>query len=67
MIEFSKAVLKGVSINRQLFGKELKKLLIWCGNDDKQKMIIHEWCIKNYGNIYSDMIDDICLKINKSA
>ena len=62
MLEFSKTVLIGVSIDRTLFGKELQKIVRWYGDDENQKSILHQWCNQNFDNIYNDIIAEIFLK-----
>lgn len=58
MVQFSKTVIEGVSFDRYLFGKELRKLVLWYGNDEEQKAIFREWCVQNFGNMYKDVISD---------
>ncbi|HBF87927.1 MAG TPA: hypothetical protein DDX39_04715 [Bacteroidales bacterium] len=62
MLEFSKAVLKAVSVDRTLFNKELRKIVNWYGDDENQKSILYQWCNQNFDNIYNDIIVEIFTK-----
>lgn len=62
MIEFSKKILNGVSFDSYLFGKELRKLILWYGDNKEEKSVFQQWCIRNYGNIYEDVINDVFMK-----
>lgn len=42
MLEYAKAVLKGVSFSAELFGKEFKKLIAMIQPNEQQELI--EWC-----------------------
>jgi len=64
MIQFSKTVIEGVSFDKFLFNKELRKLIVWFGNDEKQKAIFQQWCIQKFGNKYNEIIFD-AFKKNK--
>jgi hypothetical protein len=58
MIQFSKAIIEGVSFDSFLFEKELRKLISWFGEDEKQKAIFRLWCIQKFGNQYHEVITD---------
>ncbi|OFX56254.1 MAG: hypothetical protein A2046_06265 [Bacteroidetes bacterium GWA2_30_7] len=54
MLEFSKYILVRMSINENLFIKELRKLILWSKNEGVDEL--RDWCINNYGDIYGDEI-----------
>lgn len=58
MLDFSKMILTKVSFDPKLFHKELKKLLIWLGDDKEEIENLYEWCSENYGDIYGDIISE---------
>jgi hypothetical protein len=58
MFEFSKTILQRVSFDKSLFSKELRKLILWYGNDTEQISIFHQWCLKNFGKQYPDVIEE---------
>ena len=58
MLEFSKTILQKVSFDRFLFGKELKKLILWMNEDQEEIKDLYKWCIDKYGSIYSDIITE---------
>ncbi|MBN2681531.1 MAG: hypothetical protein JXR58_03425 [Bacteroidales bacterium] len=55
MLEFSKQILEKVSFNRNLFSKELKKLIIWM-DDNEEILKLKEWCKQEFGSRYPDVI-----------
>lgn len=57
MFEFSKQILEKVSFNRNLFSKELKKLIIWMDDHD-EILKLKEWCKKEFGALYPDIINN---------
>ncbi|MFM9983963.1 MAG: hypothetical protein ACKVOK_01935 [Flavobacteriales bacterium] len=54
MLELCKQVLTKVSFDRFLFRKELQKAIRWLTGEDLEKL--KQWCIDQYGNLYSDII-----------
>jgi hypothetical protein len=58
MIQFSKAIIEGVSFDSFLFDKELRKLIIWFGDNEKQKTIFQHWCIQKFADQYPEIIAD---------
>jgi hypothetical protein len=57
MFELSKYILDQYSFDETLFGKELRKLLLWMGEEkDEEKMKLREWCESNYGSTYGKTI-----------
>jgi hypothetical protein len=58
MLDFSKMILTKVSFDPKLFHKELRKLLLWLGDDKEEVENLYEWCSENYGDIYVDIISE---------
>lgn len=58
MLDFSKMILSKVSFDPKLFHKELRKLLMWIGNDTEEIESLYEWCTENYGDVYGDIINE---------
>lgn len=56
MLEFSQHILKSVSFDRNLFKKELKKMLLWAKPDEA--LLLKAWCIATFGHLYGDVITD---------
>ncbi len=56
MLGFSKKVLKGVSFDRNLFQKELKKSIENVKKEDVRKLYI--WCLASFA-MYNDLIIDV--------
>lgn len=56
MLEFSQHILKSVSFDRNLFRKELKKMLLRVKPDEA--MLLKAWCIATFGHLYGDVITD---------
>lgn len=65
MLDFSKTILKGVCADRNLFNKELRKLVNWYGNNNEQKSKLHKWCILNFDNLYNDIITEVFVHTDK--
>lgn len=55
MLEFCKSVLQKVSFDHLLFQKELNKSIQWINQSDAENL--RRWCLKTYGNKYSDIIN----------
>ncbi len=66
MLDFAASILQKVSFDRYLFGKELRKLIMWIGDDEKEISNLQEWCTKNYSNNYSDILSTEFEKNRKS-
>jgi hypothetical protein len=49
MLEFSKTILEKVSFSEYLFSKELRKLIIYLGDDNDSIKQLQQWCYENYG------------------
>ncbi|NMC98517.1 MAG: hypothetical protein GYA62_02170 [Bacteroidales bacterium] len=58
MLDFSKMILTKVSFDPKLFHKELRKLLLWLGDDKEEVENLYELCSENYGDIYGDIISE---------
>jgi hypothetical protein len=57
MFELSKYILQQYSFDETLFGKELRKILLWMGEEkSEEKMKLREWCETNFGKIYGKTI-----------
>ena len=57
MIEYAKIVLWGVSFRKQLFHKELRKILDWCNNEEKRAL--EKYCYEKYYDMHPEIIDDV--------
>jgi len=57
MLKYTKIILQKVSFSKELFGKELKKSLKWLKGEEI--IVLQAWCVLNFGNIYSDIINDV--------
>ena len=64
MLEFSQHILKSVSFDRNLFKKELKKMLLWAKPDEA--LLLKAWCIATFGHLYGDVISDAFRTVTKS-
>jgi hypothetical protein len=58
MLEFSKSILEKVSFDKSLFNKELRKLILWLGDDAKEVDALRQWCMDNFGHLYADSISE---------
>lgn len=68
MFELSKYILLQYSFDESLFGKELRKILLWMGEEkDEEKMKLRDWCVNNYGNTYGRTIRRIFKSSSVSA
>jgi hypothetical protein len=57
MFELSKYILQQYSFDETLFGKELRKILMWMGEGKKEeKLKLRNWCEENFGNHYGKTI-----------
>lgn len=58
MLDFSKMILTKVSFDPKLFHKELRKLILWLGDDEEEIENLYEWCSENYGDVYGEIISE---------
>ena len=49
MLDFSKTILDKVSFSEFLFYKELRKLVLYMGDDKDSIKKLQRWCYENYG------------------
>ena len=56
MLDFSKTILEKVSFDSYLFHKELKKLILWLGEEKEEIKNLYQWCADKYGNEYAEII-----------
>ena len=61
MLEFCKQVLLKVSFDRDLFKKELKKMISLLKKEEV--IMLQVWCLANFGNQYGPLIQDVFNKI----
>jgi len=61
MLGLSKKVLKGVSFDRNLFHKELRKSISYIKKEDLSKFYI--WCLASFA-MYNDLIIDAFDAVN---
>lgn len=64
MLEFSKHILKSVSFDRNLFGKELKKIINWAKPDEA--LLLKAWCLATFGHMYGDVIREAFRSVAKA-
>jgi hypothetical protein len=64
MLEFSQHILKSVSFDKNLFKKELKKMIVWAKPDEA--MLLKAWCIATFGHLYGDVITDVFRSVAKA-
>jgi hypothetical protein len=64
MLEFSQHILKSVSFDKNLFKKELKKMILWAKPDEA--MLLKAWCIATFGHLYGDVITDVFRSVAKA-
>jgi len=65
MLDFSKTILEKVSFDSYLFSKELRKLIIWFGENNDDLSVFKMWCYDKYGHVYPDLINQAFLKKDK--
>ena len=63
MLEFSKHILKSVSFDKNLFRKELTKMLNWAKPDEA--LLLKAWCIATFGHMYGDVIREAFRTVTK--
>ena len=52
MKEMAKSILSRLSCDRDLFNKELRKLILWMGNDVEEIEELKSWSRQYFPNIY---------------
>ncbi len=57
MLELCKNVLKDVSIDKNLFTKELGKSIEWIKSTEISQL--KQWCIQEFGDKYSEVITEV--------
>ena len=57
MLRYTKTILEKVSFNKELFGKELKKSLMFLKKEEVT--VLKTWCIINFGAIHMDVINEV--------
>lgn len=56
MLKLSKSILEKVSFDSYLFNKELRKLILWLGDEKDEVNELHRWCLDEFGNQYLEII-----------
>jgi len=56
MLEYTKTILQKVSFSPYLFGKELKKSIMWLKGEEVSALQM--WCMMTFGDLYPDTIQD---------
>lgn len=65
MLEHQKMVLKGVSSDKALFRKELKKSLLWL--NEKEQKLLSKWVKENFAHLHADVImDELYFKLERA-
>ena len=57
MLEFCKQVLLKVSFDKELFKKELKKMISLLKKEEV--IMLQLWCIATFGHQYRDLIQEV--------
>ena len=57
MLEFCKQILLKVSFDRQLFKKELTKMIALLKREEV--MLLKVWCLATFGAQYQDIIQEV--------
>jgi hypothetical protein len=57
MLEMAKGVLRGVSFDKNLFRKELKKALGWISFEEKAAL--KHWCKTMFGKTHQDVLLEV--------
>jgi hypothetical protein len=52
MKEMAKSILSRLSCDKDLFNKELRKLILWMGNDTEEIEELKSWSRQYFPNIY---------------
>jgi hypothetical protein len=56
MLKLSQSILEKVSFDSYLFNKELRKLILWLGDEKDDVNKLYHWCIDKFGNVYPEII-----------
>ncbi|MBI5540061.1 MAG: hypothetical protein HY951_08385 [Bacteroidia bacterium] len=59
MLEFSKTILEKVSFSEYLFAKELRKLIIYLGDDNESIKELQQWSYENYGRQFPSVFTKV--------
>jgi hypothetical protein len=54
MKEMAKSILSRLSCDKDLFNKELRKLIMWMGNDTEEIEDLKKWSHQYFPNIYQE-------------
>jgi hypothetical protein len=54
MKEMAKSILSRLSCDKDLFNKELRKLIMWMGNDTEEIEDLKRWSHQYFPNIYQE-------------
>jgi len=54
MKEMAKSILSRLSCDKDLFNKELRKLIMWMGNDQEEIEDLKKWTHQYFPNIYQE-------------
>ncbi len=57
MIEYAKVILWGVSFWKNLFKKELEKIISW--SDSKELIELRKYCYDKYSDMHPDVLDEV--------
>jgi len=57
MLEMAKGVLRGVSFDKNLFRKELKKVLNWITQEERTHL--KQWCKRMFGQVHHDVLVEV--------
>jgi len=52
MKEMAKSILSRLSCDKELFNKELRKLILWMGNDTEEIEELKNWSRQSFPNVY---------------
>jgi hypothetical protein len=52
MKEMAKSILSRLSCDKDLFNKELRKLILWMGNDTEEIEELKSWSRQRFPNVY---------------
>jgi hypothetical protein len=52
MKEMAKSILSRLSCDKDLFNKELRKLILWMGNDTEEIEELKSWSRQYFPNVY---------------
>ena len=58
MLDFSKTILEGVCFSEYLFSKELRKLVLYMGDDKDSIQQLQNWCCEHDGRQFPAIINN---------